>query len=77
MPFTSPDQDALDAINESMERQCHLAKEYAAVLNRVDGDKELLKLLWEARSGERELCRRLERVLADACKHSTSLKEPS
>lgn len=36
MPFTSPGQQALDQINESMERQCHLAREYSAALETRD-----------------------------------------
>ncbi len=36
MPFTSPAQSALDQINESMESQCRLAREYAAALETRD-----------------------------------------
>lgn len=36
MPFTSPAQKALDQINESMEAQCRLSREYAAALETRD-----------------------------------------
>ena len=36
MPFTSPAQASLDAINESMERQCRLSRDYAAALKTRD-----------------------------------------
>jgi hypothetical protein len=39
VPFTSPAQPALDAINESMERQCYLAHEYTAALETRDRAK--------------------------------------